>query len=510
MATIRRRNFPTYLTVLTPTSAQETSLRGLPQALVDLLARECGLAWARTRVEAAREEVSAEKARLETTPGLLQSLSARAKRERQEGLKAALDTKAHYDAQIEKIDSLLLLLGKETVRWLDCCLKTRSPEYVAGLAVHDFPEDWSRFAYQFELNAKAFRMELADLRVRYRSEDPRGPRSAQHAQAIRRLLPVARLIEIDVEFLNRVFAEQARLRGERPPGGAKHPEYGWCELIEQLEGLPVATASDTVHELVTVGETFLATVVQDIRREQAVAAEKSGRRGRRAAASFLKVWWDRLKPLVERGLKLSGPEAIVAETEALLLDGEFAGRFNRHLTDSIVRNPVPQIAAGAPAAQAAGRDEEVRALRKRLEEELDEVSRTKAGLAKRERLLREGEQAFAEKREREQAEFDRARTALTAQEAEFAERVRTWTETSERERAEIEALRAEHAAREAFIDESEQRLLVKGQEQVERLAELEQREEDLMAARRELNELRRQLGLPVESLRTTPVDEFNE
>jgi hypothetical protein len=352
-------------------------------------------------------------------------------------------------------------------------------------------------------------MELADLRVRYRSEDPRGPRSAQHGQAIRRLLPVARLIEIDVEFLNRVFAEQARIRGERHPT-ARHAEYGWCELIEQLETLPVAAASDTVQELVAVGETFLATVVQDIRREQAAAAEKAGRRGRRAPPSFLKVWWDRLKPLVERGMKLSGPEAIVAETEALLLDGEFAGRFNRHLTDSIVRHPVPQIVPGAPAAQPAGRDEEVRALRKRLEEELDEIARTKAGLAKRERLLREGEQAFAEKRGREQSEFDRARASLAAQEAEFAERVRVWTETAERERAEVEALKADQAARETFIEESEQRLLTKGQEQVERLAELEQREEDLMAARRELNEMRRQLGLPVEPLRTTPVDEFNE
>ncbi len=477
---------------------------------MDLLVREAGLVWARARVEVARVSALAEKTRLETNPGLLKSLSARAKRERQEGIKAAIDYKAHYDAQIEKVDSLILLLGKEIGRWLDCCLKTRSPDYIAGLAGHAFPEDWGRFAYHFELNAKAFRLELENLRLAARREGGQATRAPFGGGDLRRLLPAARLIEIDVECLNRVVAEQARASGRRSDARPRHTEYGWCEIIEQLGTLSPGAAFETLQELTQVSGSFLTAVLQDIKREQATAEEKAARAGRRAAGSFLNVWWDRLRPVVERDLKPSEPEAMIAETEALLLDGEFSGRFNQHLIDSIVRHAAPAAPTGRAAEASPARDEEIKALRKSLEQELEEVARIKIGLAKRERVVREQEQAFAEKRQREQAELDEARARLTAQEADFAARVQAWEETQRREQADLDALKAEQAARTSFIEEGEQRLLAKGQEQVERLAELEQREEDLDAARRELNALRKELGLPVEPLRTTPVDEFNE
>ena len=74
----------------------------------------------------------------------------------------------------------------------------------------------------------------------------------------------------------------------------------------------------------------------------------------------------------------------------------------------------------------------------------------------------------------------------------------------------LEELKAELAARGAFIEESEQRLLEKGQEQLEHMAELEQKDAELMATKRELNAMRKEMGIPMIPLRAKPVNEFEE
>jgi len=478
---------------------------------MDLLARVHALRHARAKVEEFISEAVAERARLETRPGLLSGLSGRARRERAEGLKAALDDKAYYEALIEKIESLISLLNKEISRWLDCCLKTLSAEYSAGLARHDFPEDWGRLGYRFEVLVKSLQMDLQDLKGLYRSENPAGPRSAQHANAIGKLLPVARQVEIDIEFFNNILAQQARGRGRAEGEAAQHPEYGWCETIELLGRQSVTAAFETLRELITLGASFLPAVAQEIKREQAVAEERAALAPRAGHASYLELRWEQLKPAAAQGMTSRQPVAVIAETEALLLDGEFSARFNRYLVKSIVRSPVqPTAERSGSAASTAPDDAELKVLKDTLEVELEGVAKLKANLTRRERTLRESEQAFEEKRQREQAELDEARARVAVQGEEVARKLREVDERLVSEQKRLEALIEENTARAAFIDESEQRLMSKGQEQIERLAELEQQEDELMAAKRELNEMRKEMGLPIVPLRTKPVDEFAE
>ncbi len=477
---------------------------------MDLLARVHALKHARSKLEESRNEVVAERTRLETRPGLLTGLSGRVKRERAEGIKAALDDKTYYDAQIEKIESLISLLNKEISRWLDCCLKTLSAEYSAGLARHDFPEDWSRLGYRFEVLVKSLQMDLQDLKGLYRSENATGPRSTQHENAIRKLLPVARLVEIDIEYFNNVMAQQARGQGLGSDEATQYPEYGWCETIELLGRQSAAAAFETLRELITLGASFLPAVAQEIKREQAVAEERAALSPGTGHASYLEARWEALKPAAAQGMTSRQPVAVIAETEALLLDGEFSARFNLYLIKSIVRSPPQASPETTRAGSAASDDGELKMLKDTLELELEGAAKLKANLTRRERTLREGEQAFDEKRQREQAELDAARARVAVQEEEVAGRLREVEERFVTEQKRLEALIEENTARAAFIDESEQRLMSKGQEQIERLAELEQQEDELMSAKRELNEMRKEMGLPIVPLRSKPVDEFAE
>lgn len=473
-----------------------------------MLVREYALQQARAKMEGARGQVVAEKTRLETNPGLLMSLSGRGKRERDEGIKAAIDYKSHYDAQLGKIESLNSLLNKEITRWLDCCLKLRSPDYCVGLAAHDFPEDWSRFGYSFDVLIKAFQMGLEDLMVLTKGERQNGPRSEAYLGAVRKLLPLARLVEIDVEFLNKILAQRARRKGAGPGPVTQHPEYGWCETIEYLSGQPVPTAIETLRELVATSGSFLPVLAQEIKREQGLAEERVALGGRKTHPSYLKLWWEGIKPAAAQGHVAGEPEAVIAETEALLLDGAFAGRFNRYLLSTIVRSP--SQAQAEPPRAAAVADAELKAMKEKLEAELEDVAKLKANLTRRERTLRENEQAFEEKRHREQAAIEEGQASLATREQELAGKIKEWEARFAAEQARLEALIAENDARVGFIEESEQRLLAKGQEQIERLAELEQREEELESTKRELNEMRKEMGLPIVPLRTKPVDEFSE
>jgi DNA repair exonuclease SbcCD ATPase subunit len=123
---------------------------------------------------------------------------------------------------------------------------------------------------------------------------------------------------------------------------------------------------------------------------------------------------------------------------------------------------------------------------------------------------RDHEQAFAEKCKREQAALDETRAQLAELEAGILTKDREAEERRAEQRAQMEEAKAELAARSVFMDESEQRLIAKGQEQLELLAELEQKAEDLLATKRELNGMRKEMGLPMIPLRAKPVDEFDE
>jgi DNA repair exonuclease SbcCD ATPase subunit len=212
---------------------------------------------------------------------------------------------------------------------------------------------------------------------------------------------------------------------------------------------------------------------------------------------------------------------IITETESLLMDGEFTARFNRHLVQSIT----PSQPAAAPEKPAATNttpsfpqnDAELRTLKTKLQAELEEAAKIKAGLAARERTLkeneqklREQEQAFAARCKREQEAIDETKAKLGELEAEIVRKDREAEEARAEQLAQLEETKAELAARSLFIDESEQRLLVKGQEQLETLAEMEQKEEELMNIKRELNAMRKEMGIPMIPLRAKPVDEFEE
>lgn len=479
---------------------------------MDLIARVHALKHAQSKLEESRNEAVAERMKHETKPGLLMGLSGRVKRERAEGLKAALDDKFYYDGQIGKIESLISLLSQEISRWLDCCLKTLAADYPASLARHDYPEDWSRLGYRFDVLVKTLQMDLKDLKSLYRSENPSGPRSPQHDAAIGKILPTARQVEIDIEFLNNILAHQTRIKGTGADETPPHPEYGWCETIELLGNQSVPAAMETLRELIALAASFLPALRQEIRREQAVAEEKAALASRKGPPSYLACRWEGLKPAAAQGMTARQSVAVIAETEALFLDGEFSARFNRYLIKSIVRSssqPARETAR-AGAARATPDDAELKGLKDTLELELEGVAKLKANLTRRERTLRESEQAFEEKRQREQAELDEARARVAVQEEEVARKLCEVKKRFVAEQKRLEALIEENTARAAFIDESEQRLMSKGQEQIERLAELEQQEDEIMAAKRELNEMRKEMGLPLVPLRTKPVDEFAE
>lgn len=480
-----------------------------------MLVRECALDLAHQKLSAARDEVLAEKARLEVKPGLLKGFGGKGNLDRD--LKTALSHKAHYDSQIKKAESLTALLNKETARWLECCLKTGSPDYAAALATHAYPEDWARFSYSFELLVKSFQMGLQDIVVQYKRANPAGGPSELQKDSIRKILPIARQIEIDVEFFNRILTQQARLKGRAK--ASLQPEYSWCETTEQLALQPADATLGTLNELLAACAGFLVNLSYTIKREQLAAEEKASREAP-APPSYLKAWWESIKPAAALRVEEDKLEALVSQTETLVMDGEFSARFNRHMVQTMTPSQVPAApekpSTTAPMA-AVQSDAELRALKSKLQAELEEVAKVKAGLASRERTLRGNEQAlrdneqrFAEKCQREQAALEEAKVKLSGREEEIELKARQAAEKQAEDRAQLEEMKAELAARSVFIEESEQRLLTKGQEQLELLAELEQKEEELLNTKRELNTMRKEMGLPMIPLRAKPVDEFEE
>ncbi|HSI07025.1 MAG TPA: hypothetical protein VK985_00445 [Rariglobus sp.] len=484
--------------------------------------RESALGLAKEKLKEAQDEVVAEKARLEEKPGLLKNLTPKAKQEREQSIKTAQNNLLHYDLQLKKAESLTTLIHKDIRRWLECCLKTASPDYAAALATHDYPEDWSRFSYSFELLIKSFHMGLQDLMAVFRRENDNGPRSQLLMDSIRKLLPIARQIEIDVEFFNRILVQQGKLK--RAAGKvAQHPEYSWCETVDQLGVLPLGDALETLRELLSASTGFLANLSQAIKREQFLVEAKAAQFGKTAGAgqSFLQTWQEGLRSASLQQVNVDKLGAIITETESLLMDGEFTARFNRHMVQSITTAPAPS-APEKPATTNTTpafpqNDSELRALKAKLQAELEEVAKTKAGLAARERTLKENEQklrdhehAFAEKCKREQAVLDEVKAKLVEMEESISIKDREAEEKRAEQMTQLEEKAAELAARSVFMDESELRLLEKGQEQLERLADMEQREEDLMTTKRELNAMRKEMGLPMIALRAKPVDEFEE
>src|SRR5690606_29807750 len=95
-------------------------------------------------------------------------------------------------------------------------------------------------------------------------------------------------------------------------------------------------------------------------------------------------------------------------------------------------------------------DAELRALKARLQAELEETARVKAGLIAREQRLKENEQKFAEKCKREQAALDETKARLAAREEEIELKARQAEEKQAEELARIEEVKAELAARTAF------------------------------------------------------------
>jgi len=316
--------------------------------------------------------------------------------------------------------------------------------------------------------------------------------------SIRKLLPIARQIEIDVEFFNRILTYQARQKGRK---ATLHPEYSWCETTEQLALQSVETALGTLHELLAACAGFLANLGQVIKRERLAAEEK--KRSRITVAGQLSEGWrEGIRPMAALRVEEEKLAAIITETETMIMDGEFSARFNRHMVETMPASEgqaAPEKPATTPPmAVAPQSDAELRALKAKLQSELEEVAKVRAGLVARERTLRDNEQAlrdneqrFAEKCQREQAALEATKAGLTAREEEIAHKARQAAESQAEELARLEEMKAELAARSAFIEESEQRLLNKGQEQLEGLAELEQKEEELMTTKRELNAMRK-------------------
>lgn len=497
------------------------SLTGLHPQLVDLLVRESALALARSKLTEARNGVLAEKARLEAKTGLLKNIAPGSGQGRDSELNSALNDIQHYDLQLKKADSLVALINKDIQRWLECSMKTGSPDYVASMAAHEHAEDWSRFAYGYELLVKSFQMGLQGLMMVFRRETAKSARSELLLDSIRKLLPIARQIEIDIEFFNRVLAQQAKLARVVAGKPVQHPEYSWCETTAELSSLPLPDAMETLRELISASNGFLPSLGQAMKREQFMAetrAAQSRVQGTAPGPGFFQMWWEGLKPAAAQRVDAEKLGALITETETLLMDGEFSARFNRHMLQGVQLSsaaaPAAERQTSAPFPQG---DAELRALKAKLQAELEEVAKTKAGLASRERTLKENEQklrdqeaAFDDKCRRSQEELDALRSQLEAREADIVAQERRIEELRAEELAKLEETKAELAMRASFLEESEQRLITKGQEQLERLAELEQKEDELMSTKRELNGMRKEMGLPLIPLRAKPVDEFEE
>lgn len=378
-----------------------------------------------------------------------------------------------------------------------------------------------RLSYNFDLLIKSYQLGLQDLVCAHKREHWRGTRSEALNDSIRKLLPIARQIEIDVEFFNRLLLVRAKMGGAAASAPALHPDYNWCEATHQLAGESIGEALETLDELLATSTRVLGELNRVMRREsESAAARPVPVPGAGHEASFLGAQWERLRPEAIDQMKPASPRAVVDETEVLLTDGTITARFNRHMVETmglVSAVAEPKKKAAPPAGGAAVPDAEVRALKARLEAELAEVAAMKSDFAEREKTFRarearqlEAERVSAERRKRELLEIEEARRGLVALE----ERALVTARRAEEERAQameqVEQFRAELVARESFLEEGEQRLMNKGQEQLERLAEMEQKEDELAAIRRELNEMRREMGLPLVGLRTQAFDEFSE
>jgi len=489
------------------------SIKGLPSELGDLLMRESALALAQTKLKEARNAVLAEKTRLESKPTLLQNFSPKANQEKESKLRTVLNELMHYDLQIKKAESLTSLIDKDVSRSLEYHLKNSSHDYAAALATYDYPEDWARVSYSFELLIKSFQMGLLDLLTVLKRESHAMARSRLFLDSIRKLLPIARQIEIDVAFFNRILTQRAKQARSGSAAAPLHADYSWCETTELLGVQPADEALETLNELLAACTGFLANLSQAVRREQSIAESKAARTDTPLVgpkSSFLKIWWANIRPAAALEVDETKLEALIDETKVLLMDGEFTARFNRQMIQSIHPGQVHPPSEKPATTPSFQNDAEVRAFKAKLQAELEEVAKLKAGLATRERTLKENEQQFAEKVRREQSALDATRLKLAALEEEITLKARQADEKRAEEMVKLEELKAELAARSAFIEESEQRLLEKGQEQLEHLAELEQKDEELMTTKRELNAMRKEMGIPMIPLRAKPVNEFEE
>jgi hypothetical protein len=463
-----------------------TLIEAIPASLYDLLKRELALQLRRTllvqSLEEARRNVQELKA---TRPPFLLLKAPEVKRGHNHALATAEDAVTLVEKDIAQLDQQEPQLSAFVAYRLETHLRKTSQDYVRSLVEKRHPEDWQRLRRQFEHHVTAFQSSLAALEMSVSGLIPlqtiEGDPSCRILLA--QSIANAHAFEAEIAFLNKVSDAQSRHVGPERFSLHRQLELDWTKALQELASADSRSGPPSLGQLMRQ----FSEVAHNARR--AIHDEcPPGRKDREPtdAPGFHSIQWRILRDVVRLRLHQGELDNIALETEQFLENGRIAEL--AHMQE------VPALPTGSRATRAP----------------LAVATPLKvAAPPPTPRLEMEPTLRLRRKRPTPPIAASAAAPASATIPAENSDELHAQRQALENE---IERLRREQQellARAKFIEDSENKLLDRTQEQQEREIMLEQRAEDLSALEKRLREAYPQAPLS-EAVNAAKIDEFNE
>lgn len=461
-----------------PTQHSITLIESVPASLYDLLTRE--IAYQRVRslllksLDDARRNLQALKA---TRPPFLILIN----RELKTSLSMAEDSVAMLEKGLSKLDEQEPKLNAFVSHRIENYLRKTSADYIRSLVEKRFANDWPRLSVQFEHYTAAFQGTLALLEATLAQLGPYQTLSMHPScgPLLARAILTAKQFEAEIAFLNKIADAQSRQAG--PEGFTLHRqlELDWSSALQSFAEEDGKSGPPALRQLLTQFHEVSQNARRAIRDECAPRTSPESEE----PASYHALQWRLLRDAVQLRVNPQELDVIARETEFLLENGRIAEiassqeEVRRHSITTTVTPAQSSAAKAAPPPRPKRESEPVLQLRTRRSHSTPPHEPPAPA------ATRTGDTP--------------AMPELTAIKADLEN--------------EITRLRNEHQdllARTQFIEESENKLLDKSQEQQEREVILEQRAEDLLSLEKRLREMYPQAAGAEPAVHA--FDEFNE
>lgn len=487
------------------TTGKLTLSQELPAYLQELLMREAALALARKGIAEAAEEAQRKKEALAGLNALRSFVPGESRRRHVADRKQAEEQAARLDAGLRKLDTTEMVLLTCVERSLENFLRLHDPEYVAGLAAYRFPHDWQRLVERFEQAKDALVGILSALVNVMENARPKENMSA-FAPDCRLLVEEAaiagRKLDAEIGFINAVADEQRRQYGPDTITLPRQPETGWAQTVGALLEVPAEECLRATRNLVRECHDVLDGI------GTAIHAESKLVNGVKVleVPSYHAGVWKALREASRLSIEAKDLQRVVSETEQML----DLGTLDPWSPPAPEKKPVQPVAAVAPVpggaeplfagtSPAVARRSDVAPS---SSSSAQAPTRKEHKLSLRGRNSRRPEMDGVSPETRDTPVPAVGSVALKSSEIAALEEQRALLERR------LEEMRVELQTRETYVMESEERLLQKTQQQVEREAELEQREDQLRTLLQRLDAL--DDTRPSGQSSSTKLDEFKD